>query len=66
MFSYPRRNAVSRAIVAAQNAVFRLMRQEFRAFAHPPAAMLAVLREQGLEARFAQSGFAWQVTGLAR
>jgi hypothetical protein len=66
VFSYPRRNAISRAIIAAQNAGFRLMRQEFRVFAHPPAAMLRVLREQGLEARFAESGFAWQVTGLAR
>ena len=66
VFSYPRRNAISRAIIAAQNLGFRLARQEFRVFAHPPAAMLGVLREQGLEARFAESGFAWQVTGLAR
>ncbi|HYH88475.1 MAG TPA: methyltransferase domain-containing protein [Solirubrobacteraceae bacterium] len=66
VFSYPRRNAISRAIIATQNAGFRLMRQEFRAFAHPPAAMLGVLREQGLEPRFAESGFAWQVTGVAR
>ena len=66
VFCYPRRNAISRAIIAAQNAGFRLMRQEFRVFAHPPAAMLGVLREQGLEARFAESGLAWQVTGLAR
>ncbi len=66
VFCYPRRNAISRAIIAVQNAGFRLMRQEFRVFAHPPAAMLGVLREQGLEARFAESGVAWQVTGLAR
>lgn len=66
VFSYPRRNAISRAIIAAQNLGFRLARQEFRVFAHPPAAMLGVLREQGLEARFAESGFAWHVTGVAR
>ncbi len=66
VFSYPRRNAISRAIIAAQNAGFRLMRLQFRVFAHPPEAMLAVLREQGLEERFAESGLAWQVTGLAR
>jgi len=66
VFSYPRRNAISRAIIAMQNAGFRLMRHEFRVFAHPPTAMLGVLREQGLEPRFAESGFAWQVTGVAR
>ena len=66
VFSYPRRNAISRAIIAVQNAGFRLMRHEFRVFAHPPAAMVAVLREHGLEPRFAESGRAWQVTGLAR
>jgi len=66
VFSYPPRNAVSRALVGAENAAFRLMRREFRTFAHPPAAMLGVLREHGLEARFAHEGFAWQVSGLER
>ena len=36
VFSYPRRNALSRAIVSVQNAGFRLTRQEFRVFTHPP------------------------------
>jgi hypothetical protein len=66
VFSYPRRNAVSRFIVAAQNAGFRLMRKEFRTFAHPPPAMLAVLSDAGLDARFARTGIAWHVTGLVR
>src|SRR5919109_1866281 len=42
VFSYPRRNRVSRLIVAAENLAFRVMRKELRTFAHPPAAMLAV------------------------
>jgi hypothetical protein len=66
VFSYPRRNAVSRMFVAAVNVGFRLLRREFRTFAHPPSAMLAVLRDRGLDATFAHSGIAWQVTGLAR
>jgi magnesium-protoporphyrin O-methyltransferase len=66
VFSYPRRNAISRAVIASQNACFRLMRREFRTFAHPPAAMLAVLAEGGLEATFAHSGIVWQVAGLER
>jgi magnesium-protoporphyrin O-methyltransferase len=66
VFSYPRRNAVSRAVVALQNAGFRLARKQFRTFVHPPADMLAVLRARGLEATFAHSGLVWQVAGLER
>ena len=65
VFSYPPRNAISRTIIWLQNLGLRLMRREFRTFAHPPAAMVAVLREQGLEPRFAHSGL-WQVTGVGR
>jgi hypothetical protein len=66
VFSYPRRNPLSRALVGAQNAASRILRREFRAFAHPPAAMLAVLRECGLEPAFTHAGAAWAVTGLTR
>jgi hypothetical protein len=66
VFSYPRRNAVSRLVIGAQNVGFRIRRMEFRTFAHPPAAMLAVLGDRGLHAAFAHSGIAWQMTGLAR
>jgi hypothetical protein len=66
VFSYPRRNPVSRLVVAGQNLAFRVMRKEFRTFAHPPDAMLAVLQAHGLETAFAHTGRVWQVTGLAR
>ena len=66
VFSYPRRNALSRAIVTVQNAGFRLARHEFRVFTHPPEAMVGVLREHGLAPRFAHEGLVWQVAGLAR
>jgi 2-polyprenyl-3-methyl-5-hydroxy-6-metoxy-1,4-benzoquinol methylase len=66
VFSYPRRNAVSRLVVAAQNIGFRVMRREFRTFAHPPSEMLAVLRDRGLDPTFTHNGVAWQVTGLVR
>ncbi len=66
VFSYPRRNAVSRALIAMQNAGFRLARKDFRAFAHPPCEMLAVLRASGLDPTFAHRGLAWQVAGLER
>jgi protein-L-isoaspartate O-methyltransferase len=66
VFSYPRRNPASRAVVAAQNLAFRVMRREFRTFAHPPAAMLDVVRARGFETAYAQRQAVWEVTGLAR
>ncbi|HEX6701074.1 MAG TPA: methyltransferase domain-containing protein, partial [Gaiellaceae bacterium] len=66
VFSYPPRHVVSRAVVAAQALVFRLLRREFRTFAHPPEAMLEVLEERGLRATFAHRGLVWRVSGLDR
>jgi hypothetical protein len=66
VFSHPPRNAVSRAVVAAQNLGFRVKRSDFRTFAHPPSAMLAVLRDRGLDPAFTHKGVVWQVTGLVR
>jgi magnesium-protoporphyrin O-methyltransferase len=66
VFSYPPRNGLSRLIVAAQNLGFRILGSEFRTFAHPPAAMLAVLEAHGLRPGFAHHGLVWQVAGLER
>jgi 2-polyprenyl-3-methyl-5-hydroxy-6-metoxy-1,4-benzoquinol methylase len=66
VFSYPPRNAISRLAVAAQNAVYRLLRKEFRAFVHPPSAMFGVLSDRGLRMTFEHHGLIWQVAGLER
>ena len=66
VFSYPRRNPMSRLWVAGQNLAFRVMGKEFRPFAHPPAAMLDVLRARGLDIAYAHKRLVWQVSGLAR
>jgi magnesium-protoporphyrin O-methyltransferase len=66
VFSYPPRNVLSRLIVSAENFVFRLLRKEYRSFAHPPAAMLGVLAERGLRPTFAHHTLVWQVAGLER
>ena len=66
VFSYPTRNLVSRGVIGLQNLAFRLTGREFRAFTHPPEAMLGVLREQGLDVRVAGAGAIWKVSGLAR
>jgi hypothetical protein len=61
VFSYPARNLVSRAVVGTQNLLFRLLRRDFRTFAHPPTAMLAVLAEHGLRSVAAHGGSVWQI-----
>jgi 16S rRNA G966 N2-methylase RsmD len=66
VFSHPPRNAISRLIVGVQNLGFRVMRREFRTFAHPPAAMLATLQAGGLQPTYRHEGRAWRVVGLVR
>lgn len=45
--SYPPANALTRFEIAALNGVQALLRRRFRIHLHPPAAMLALLREHG-------------------
>jgi hypothetical protein len=66
VFSYPPRNLVSRLLFASQNLVFRIRGKEFRTFAHPPAAMLALLEEHGLRRTFGDRGLVRQVAGFER
>jgi len=66
VFSYPPRNAASRLLVAVQNVAFRVLRREFQVFAHPPAAMLAVLEGRGLRPAFAHRSLVWRAAGLER
>ncbi|WP_424798103.1 methyltransferase domain-containing protein [Pseudactinotalea sp. Z1732] len=66
VFSHPPRTLISRGFVAAQGAVFRLLGREYRAFAHPPAAMVAAAAARGLRPVTAGSGLVWQIAGLAR
>jgi 2-polyprenyl-3-methyl-5-hydroxy-6-metoxy-1,4-benzoquinol methylase len=66
VFSFPRRNPGSRVFLATQNALLRLSRHGFQAFAHPPAAMLAVLADHGMRSAVAHRGAVWQVAHAIR
>lgn len=66
VFSYPPRSALSVAVLATQNAWFRLTGKSFRTFAHPPQAMLEVLRERGLRPTYRHRERVWWVAGLER
>lgn len=65
-FSHPPRNAVSRGLLATQNAGLALARKEFRTFAHPPSAMVGVLEDAGLRLRTRRRTLVWQAEALAR
>jgi hypothetical protein len=65
-FSYPPRNLLSRAFYRGFNLVMRLTGSSFRGFAHPPAAMLAVLEDHGLRPTYQRRSRIWQVAGLER
>ena len=64
VFSYPPRNAVSRLLISVENLAFKLLRREYRSFAHPPAAMLGLLRDRGLRRTFHHHSPVWQIAGL--
>ena len=66
VFSHPPRNPVSRAVVASENLLSRLAGRDFRTFAHPPEAMLAVLAEHGLHLRATHRSRVWQVAAVSR
>ena len=66
VFSYPPRNALSRAFYGVFNLVMRLTRSSFRGFAHPPGAMLGVLEDHGLRRTYGRRSRIWQIAGLER
>jgi len=65
-FSHPPRNLATRTVLWADNAGRRLKGDSFRAFAHPPAAMLDAARRPGLRDTYRWRGFGWCVVGLER
>jgi 2-polyprenyl-3-methyl-5-hydroxy-6-metoxy-1,4-benzoquinol methylase len=66
VFSHPPRNPISRAVVATQNGLFRLTGRSYRAFTHPPAAMISVLSRHGMRVNHRRHASVWQVVGAER
>jgi 2-polyprenyl-3-methyl-5-hydroxy-6-metoxy-1,4-benzoquinol methylase len=66
VFSHPPRNWMSWTFTRLQNVSFRLVGKSFRTFAHPPAAMVAVVEGRGMRTDYTYRGPVWQVVGLAR
>lgn len=66
VLTFPREGWWIRAAVALQNVVQRLLGRSLRAYAHPPAAILAAAEERGLRRAYEHRDRIWQVCVLAR
>lgn len=63
---YPRERWVIKAFLALGNAMRRLRGNAFRTYVHPPAAIDAALRREGLTPRTVKDTFVWRVAVYAR
>ncbi len=63
---YPRDTWWIKTGLAVQNLFFRLQQSPYRAFAHPTAAVDALVRSNGLKPRSSQKTIVWQVVVYAR
>ena len=63
-FSHPRRDPVSRAVSAVENALCTMRGSGFRSYLHPPAAMVRTVEARGMRAELHGRGWLWQVQGL--
>lgn len=66
VFSHPSHNLVTRATARLVNTVYAITGNPYRAFAHPPEAMVAVLRRGGFEPRHRARSGPWHVVGAVR
>jgi predicted nicotinamide N-methyase len=66
VFTYPRRALATRLLLALFNAWMALRGRRFRAFAHPPEAMLAVARGKGFRPIAQRRALVWQGAALLR
>jgi magnesium-protoporphyrin O-methyltransferase len=66
VFSHPPRNIFTRALLSVENSLHRLRDNDFRAFVHPPAAMINVAEANGLSVGYRHRGLSWHIVGLER
>jgi 16S rRNA G966 N2-methylase RsmD len=66
VYSHPPANPITRLVIGWDNLLRRVRRNDFRAFVHPPEAMVEVARQQGLALRYRHRGLSWDVVGLER
>ena len=66
VFSHPRRTWFTRALLWADNLMYRVARNPFRGFVHPPESMIDVLVRHGFTPRYRHRGRVWSIVGAVR
>jgi magnesium-protoporphyrin O-methyltransferase len=66
VYSHPAATRVIRAAIWADNVLRRLRGNRFRAYVHPPEAMLAAAEGVGFETAYRHQTSGWDVVGLVR
>jgi magnesium-protoporphyrin O-methyltransferase len=66
VYSHPAANVVTRAMFGAENLYRRVTRNDFRAFVHPPEAMVRAAESEGLGVVCRHRAWDWDVVGLVR
>jgi 2-polyprenyl-3-methyl-5-hydroxy-6-metoxy-1,4-benzoquinol methylase len=66
VYSHPAANVVNRVQFGAENAYRRISGNDFRAFIHPPEAMIRAVESEGLAVAYRHHARDWDVVGLAR
>jgi 2-polyprenyl-3-methyl-5-hydroxy-6-metoxy-1,4-benzoquinol methylase len=66
VYSHPADNPVTKASIWSENCLRRLRGNAFRAYVHPPAAMIAAAEGEGLSTTYRHHAWDWEVVGLER
>jgi hypothetical protein len=66
VFTFPRSGVVASLVAGFANLGLRLTRNDFRAYAHPRAAMLAAAERNGLRLVHERRALVWQTAALER
>ena len=66
VFSHPPENVLSRMIIGGENLLRRLSRNDFRAFVHPPNAMIRAAQAQGMSVTYWHRSLSWNIVGFER
>lgn len=66
VYSHPAANVVNRMQFGAENLFRRLTGNDFRAFIHPPEAMVGAAKSDGLAVAYRRHARDWDVVGLTR
>lgn len=66
VYSHPADNQVNRLAFGTLNLLQRMRRNGFRAFVHPPDAMIAVAEDAELTVAYRHHSWDWDVVGMVR